>query len=1000
MPLKVRRRSAESLPAHDSGFVTGRLSSWKLTSPVIDAFVSDIRTSNLLVMCLEPGMGQGAALKVMLSDMKQHSATHIFRFSGIEADAASKRLSRFARQVEKECLAGKGVFVALDSVPAGDDVVIDREIAAISRMTGSGAIVAVSLLPEDALLAERLTDSVCVSPKDLLVSDVLDLRPSDPLYDVRTATGGIPSLVGAIIRDNGSLRSDSILFGNSYYSALEQLVNSSLRSNLLDEELLVRLSMILLGRGTFEDIASVVCVEPSDVARGLEEFAPLFGVSCRDHSFCCFGVDTIDGISACSSVLSTRASLWSSVFDSVLRVFVERGEFKRAATIARMAPSKAVASVLLEHAEDFIGVGEAGLVRRTLGPALAHSQISDDRSRCLDHVLAALGDTKFRTPGARAPQSSADGSDLGGANQADALLVGCRAVLAGEAIPTSAPDIAWVAGIAVHLQAVQLLRDGRIRAAQGLAGSHALSCTEGTLPAALLHLDLGIASALLGDDQTSVDGSISRAQDFLAQEGYAAIRDEASLLLAFDAILHGSCDLASMDALVRESERTGNELVRVAALMTGAAAEYMMGDFRSAGLRSAIAASAAARAGFSHLEAEAGILCKAATGPGLGIGAVPPDWEDACDTEELSAVARLVHAALAGDDLSPDIRLTLGDAPIPSDEVWLLKVLTSGQGDIQERVRKLIPHAWTAALAPIAFVQRAPQVIRTSEAGGGNKGDGDARGVAPGARLRLSLLGGFSLQVDGETVPEWRLDRRCAKAMLVFVALHPNLLARRYEIIDQVWPDCDYKAGLDRIYQATSALRRVIAEVTPDLDPFLSYREDKSVSFDPALFACDFEEFADAAKEALTCEGDDARSLDAALRAERLYVGDLFVPSRDFTGYVVARRQELRELYADSMVAGAEAAFRLGRYRISARLADSATDVDDLREDAVEVLIRALRASGRMFEAEQRYKKYAVHFVDRTHMPPSKRLRKAMGEGGRGEGDKQHRQNDGEPMAS
>lgn len=165
MPLKVRRRSAESLPAHDSGFVTGRLSSWKLTSPVIDAFVSDIRTSNLLVMCLEPGMGQGAALKVMLSDMKQHSATHIFRFSGIEADAASKRLSRFARQVEKECLAGKGVFVALDSVPAGDDVVIDREIAAISRMTGSGAIVAVSLLPEDALLAERLTDSVCVSPR-------------------------------------------------------------------------------------------------------------------------------------------------------------------------------------------------------------------------------------------------------------------------------------------------------------------------------------------------------------------------------------------------------------------------------------------------------------------------------------------------------------------------------------------------------------------------------------------------------------------------------------------------------------------------------------------------------------------------------------------------------------------------------------------------------------------------------------------------------------------
>lgn len=53
-----------------------------------------------------------------------------------------------------------------------------------------------------------------------------------------------------------------------------------------------------------------------------------------------------------------------------------------------------------------------------------------------------------------------------------------------------------------------------------------------------------------------------------------------------------------------------------------------------------------------------------------------------------------------------------------------------------------------------------------------------------------------------------------------------------------------------------------------------------------------------------------------------------------------------------------------------------------------------------MFEAEQRYKKYAVHFVDRTHMPPSKRLRKAMGEGNHGEGSKQRRQNDSESMAS
>lgn len=1000
MPVKVHPRSVESLPTHDSNSIASRLSSWKLTSRAVDSFMADTRTSNLLVLCSEPGLGQSAELKRLLSGLKHHYATHLFRFSGMEPSSASKRLSRFARQVEKECPAVKHVIVALDKLPAGDELVVDREVACISRMISSGALVAISLLPEDALLMERLPDAMNVVSRDLLVSDVLELRPSDQLYDVLTATGGISSLVSALVRDNGSSHPKSLVLGNSYYSALERLLSFSLRSNLLDEELLVRLSMILLGCGTFDDIASIACVEPSDVAQGLEEFAPLFGVCCRDRSFRCFGVDSLEGISACSNVLHSKAPSWPSVFDSALRVLVERGEYGRAAAIARMTSSEAATTIVLEHAEDFIGVGEAGLVRRALGPAQARSLVSHDRSACLELVLAALGDTKSRTPEARTLPIAADGSYARGVNQIDVLFAGCRAVLAGESVPTSATDLGWAEGLAVHLQAVQLLRDGQICAAQRLAGAHAYSCADGTLPAVLVRLDLSIASALLGDEQACEDGLASGAQDFLEKEGYAALRDEASLLLALDVILHGSCDLASIDALVRESERAGNELVRVAALMAGAAAEYMMGDFRSAGLRSAIVASAAARAGFSHLEAEAGVLCRAATGSGLGVGAVSPGWEDICDTEGLSAIATLVRAALAGDDQPEDIRRMPGDASVPTDEMWLIKVLVSGQGDVQERVRTLIPHSWAAALTPITSIQRVPRVIRSNDRTSGSEEDGEAHAETSGARLRLSLLGGFSLQVDGETIPEWRLDRRCAKAMLVFVALHPKLLARRYEIIDQVWPDCDYKAGLDRIYQATSALRKVIADVTPGLNPFLSYREEKSVSLDPALFECDFVDFADAAKEALACEGDDARSLEAALRAERLYAGDLFVPSRDCTGYVVARRQELRELYADTMVAGAEAAFRLGRYRISARLADSATGVDDLREDAVEVLIRSLRASGRMFEAEQRYKKYAVHFVDRTHMPPSKRLRKAMGEGNHGEGSKQRRQNDSESMAS
>lgn len=152
MPVKVHPRSVESLPAHDSNSIASRFSSWKLTSRAVDSFMADTRTSNLLVLCSEPGLGQSAELKRLLSGLKHHYATHLFRFSGMEPSSASKRLSRFARQVEKECLAGKHVIVALDKLPAGDELVVDREVACISRMISSGALVAISLLPEDALV--------------------------------------------------------------------------------------------------------------------------------------------------------------------------------------------------------------------------------------------------------------------------------------------------------------------------------------------------------------------------------------------------------------------------------------------------------------------------------------------------------------------------------------------------------------------------------------------------------------------------------------------------------------------------------------------------------------------------------------------------------------------------------------------------------------------------------------------------------------------------------
>lgn len=249
-----------------------------------------------------------------------------------------------------------------------------------------------------------------------------------------------------------------------------------------------------------------------------------------------------------------------------------------------------------------------------------------------------------------------------------------------------------------------------------------------------------------------------------------------------------------------------------------------------------------------------------------------------------------------------------------------------------------------------------------------------------GAPIEIRLLGGFSVTVRGQRVPDGELEHRNAKSMLEYLLLRRGATAKRYQIVEQVWPEADYGMGFNRAYQATSTLRAAIAKIDSDLDPFVLSRATKAVSLDMGIIRCDVDEFRACAREAADT-GDDARAVAMARRAERLYVGDLYVPPVDATGYVMTTRDELRRLYGDAMVAGSDAALRLGKKRTATRLAMNALASDDMREDAVVSMVRALRASGRNVEADRQYQRYARRLMQSANRPPSRLLRRAAGIG-------------------
>ena len=86
--------------------------------------------------------------------------------------------------------------------------------------------------------------------------------------------------------------------------------------------------------------------------------------------------------------------------------------------------------------------------------------------------------------------------------------------------------------------------------------------------------------------------------------------------------------------------------------------------------------------------------------------------------------------------------------------------------------------------------------------------------------------------------------------MLEYLVLRHGACAKRFQLVEQVWPDCDYVSGFNRAYQATSSLRAAIAEIDPSLDPFLASRSSREVSLDMGLVRCDVDVFRALAREA------------------------------------------------------------------------------------------------------------------------------------------------------
>ena len=316
----------------------------------------------------------------------------------------------------------------------------------------------------------------------------------------------------------------------------------------------------------------------------------------------------------------------------------------------------------------------------------------------------------------------------------------------------------------------------------------------------------------------------------------------------------------------------------------------------------------------------------------------------------------------------PSIETETLASSIPQDALWLLRALLQGIGHFSEELARFVPETWKHMVNVLPHNKQAVENESDEREQPSASERVEKRGIY------LSILGGFSLSVNGVVVPENALGKRYAKLLLIYLALSRKHAARRYAIVDALWPNCPYESGMEKIYQATRVIRKVVASVDKTLDPIISIRGEKTISLNNDIFSVDVDRFEDLARMVTSASHDD-ELVRLSQEVRMVYRGDLYVPSDDAFTYVESMRRNLSQKYVEIMTAGSEAALRAGYSRLAVLLAENAVLVDEDKEDSAIAFIKAMKACGRTSEAQQYYTVYIRRFLKQRDELPSKELR-------------------------
>jgi predicted ATPase/DNA-binding SARP family transcriptional activator len=215
--------------------------------------------------------------------------------------------------------------------------------------------------------------------------------------------------------------------------------------------------------------------------------------------------------------------------------------------------------------------------------------------------------------------------------------------------------------------------------------------------------------------------------------------------------------------------------------------------------------------------------------------------------------------------------------------------------------------------------------------------------------MRVQLLGGFGVEVDGQSVDGagWRL--RKARTLVKLLALEPDQRLHREYLLDLLWPDLAPPAAANNLHQALHVARRALTG--EGADGLLELRDQVVVLRAGGLVEVDAARFRAQAKAAIE-DGD----VDGLRVAAAGYGGEL-LPEDRYEAWARGPRAELHALHRDVLVHLGDRLWAAGRPAEAEAALESALARDPLHEPALRLLLLVLAGQGRRSAALVRYER-------------------------------------------